>query len=114
MKAHQKIGPVTRQLCTLFDAIIIGGGVAYMADNTGKVKPPKDIDVVVPIDRWVQASKLIPNGAIANSFGGFKFQDGPLEVDVWADDALRIFCCNKHLSFYCMRNEYSLIYKGSA
>lgn len=105
MKAHAKLGPVARQLCMLFDGLVIGGGVRYLVneDDTNK---PKDIDIVIPIDRWVEASKIIPSHAVVNSFGGFKFQDGPLEVDVWADDACRIFWMNRSINFYCLRNGY--------
>lgn len=88
MKIHSKIGPISRQLCWLFDGCIIGSSVDYLVDRTTDI--PKDLDIIIPLDNWIKASKLIPNKAIANSFGGFKFQDDKFIVDVWADDAARV------------------------
>lgn len=99
MKPHEKLGPIGRQLCWLFDAWIIGGGVDYISNENNSLKP-KDIDIVIPLDRWVQASKLIPKFAQANSFGGFKFEDFGLIVDVWADDIARLSFDNPSFQAY--------------
>jgi len=98
MKVHALIGPVARQLCIVFDGVIIGsmaeklflGPEISAPGKNNHVCTGDDIDIVVPLDRWVQASKIIPHHARANAFGGFKFRDGALELDVWADDVARV------------------------
>lgn len=92
MKVHEKLGPIARQLCWLFDAWIVGGSVPYLYELTEQ--KPKDIDIVVSLENWIVASKLIPEGAISNKFGGFKFQDGEFEIDVWCDDIPTLFINN--------------------
>lgn len=44
---------------------------------------PRDYDVLVPYSEWGKASHLIPKDAVKNSFGGWKFKDNDIEVDVW-------------------------------
>lgn len=94
-KAHHKLGTISTQLCWLFDGIIIGGGAEYVSDDEFKGEKPKDIDIIIPLHHWIKACKLIPKDAKVNSFGGFKFQDGEFEVDVWADDAMQVLMESK-------------------
>lgn len=82
-KPHRKIPDIVRQLCWLFDGWIVGGAVDFI---TGKSTECNDIDIVIPITNWTKASKLIPAGSKANSFGGFKFESEGFSIDVWADD----------------------------
>lgn len=95
MKPHGLLGDVARQLCWLFDGSIIGGFAMslYLEQDTSQ----KDIDIVIPLDRWVQASKIIPQNAVLNRFGGVKFTDtNGVSVDCWADDIARVaFYSNK-------------------
>lgn len=93
IKPHEKLGPVSRQLCYIFGAWVIGSSIPWLRGYVGFDKP-KDIDIVVPLDKWVEAAKLIPEGSLSNKFGGFKFKDADLEVDVWADDIARLFMNN--------------------
>ncbi len=89
IKEHAKLGPVGRKLCWMFNSWIVGGAVAYLSGES-KIKP-KDIDIIVPLDEWIEASKLIPEGATANRFGGFKFNDNGIDVNVWADEIGKLF-----------------------
>lgn len=59
------------------DSFIVGSAV--FKDN------PKDIDIVVPFDKWHLASSLIPKNAKPNSFGGWKFEEDGIVVDIWPD-----------------------------
>ena len=57
------------------DAWIVGSAV----DNPN----PRDYDVIVPYEKWPQASLLIPKDAKPNVFGGWEcISDGKI-VDVW-------------------------------
>lgn len=88
-KPHSVIGSVSRQLCWLFDGWIVGGAVDFISGKSSLY--PKDIDIVIPIQNWINASKLIPTGSLSNSFGGFKFKDdNETSVDVWTDDICMI------------------------
>jgi hypothetical protein len=91
IKFHEKVGPKTIQLCFVFDGWIVGGSTDFLS-GLSDIKP-KDIDIVIPHDKWGQASKLL-FGATANSFGGFKIKDGEYEIDVWMDDVARLFTQN--------------------
>ena len=93
LKPHQLLGPVARALCWTQGGVVIGGAAQYfydvtvLSDDTSNLK---GIDIVIPLDNWVTALKLIPISAVANSFGRFKFKDGAYEVDVWPDDVFRV------------------------
>ena len=87
-KPHNRIGNVGRQLCFLYDAWVVGSGIDYLIGNN---KIPYDIDYIVPLDRWIEACKLIPVDSKTNSFGGAKFTDSNgIVADVWAEDVVRI------------------------
>lgn len=61
---------------------MVGGAATILAQ---KLQDPfRDVDIVVPTHRWVDACKLIPERARANKYGGFVFRDGDTDVDVWA------------------------------
>lgn len=63
---------------------IVGGGARYLLDID--TDPPKDWDILIPWPEWNYIRGLIPEGAKANRFGGFKFTDGEYVLDVWPDD----------------------------
>lgn len=88
IKPHAMIGPVARRLCWIHSGVVLGSGALYLA---GKVKEkPRDLDIVIPLGEWPTACLLIPEGAKANSFGGFKFKEGVVEVDVWVAEPITI------------------------
>lgn len=84
-KPHEKLGNVGRAFCYIFDAWIVGGGANYIAGKDLRV--PKDIDILIPLNKWVEACKIIPKDSKINSFGGAKFIDSNgIIIDVWTDD----------------------------
>lgn len=73
-----------RIVCCLvnkFDAWIVGS-----AADPNKASKPRDYDVLVPFAMWNSAASLIPVDSKPNSFGGWKFRDGDVDVDVWPGD----------------------------
>lgn len=70
-------------LCKDFGAFIVGGSCDYLL---GEKDDFRDIDVIVPLCKWNNAVYYIPNNAVKNSFGGFKFVSNNIEVDVWCQD----------------------------
>jgi len=89
LKPHEKLGPTARHLCYIYDAWIVGSSVNYIRGLNSN--NPKDIDIVVPLSKWIIASKLIPEGAMANKFGGFKFEEDGTIYDVWTDEVSNLF-----------------------
>lgn len=87
---YKKVPLIVLQLCNMFDAVVVGSSAILFAEDREIQSPRPDIDVIVPIDKWVMACKIIPQGARVNSFGGFAFEAGGFKIDVWADDAARV------------------------
>ena len=71
----KKYPKIVTKLTTLCDAWIIGSAV--VEEN------PRDYDVFVPIDKWLEASNYIPQNAKINRLGGFKMVCEGKEIDVW-------------------------------
>lgn len=67
-------------LVTNFDAWIVGSAANLKCDH------PRDWDVLVPFHNWSKAVSCIPIDAKMNSYGGWKFKDGGVEIDVWPGD----------------------------
>lgn len=115
-KPFERLGPVSLQLCHLYDAMVVGSSARTLAHNLNE--PLTDVDIVVPIDRWTLACKLIPRNATANVYGGFRFLDGETEVDVWADDAARVVlsspCAAKSPYIWSPRYSGSLCWEAHA
>lgn len=86
LKPYMILPRTARQLCWNYDGIIVGGYVKYLL---GESEDAKDIDIIVPLHKWPEACRLIPGIARANSFGGFKFKELGVEMDVWPGDALQ-------------------------
>lgn len=62
-----------------YDAWIVGSAADW------NQLTPKDVDVMIPRDLWTKAAHLIPKDAVPNSFGGWKFTQEGVSVDVWPD-----------------------------
>lgn len=62
-----------------FDAWIVGSAASPKAN----ISDIADFDVIVPFHEWHKAVSLIPKDATRNSYGGWKYKDGKVEVDVW-------------------------------
>ena len=68
------------QLLQNFDGWLIGS--AANPDNQN----PRDFDILIPFHMWHKACLSIPENAIPNSFGGWKFIDNNVEIDMWPGD----------------------------
>jgi hypothetical protein len=68
-------------------ALIVGGiARAYAEGDEEYLENAKDWDVMVTeLDNWYDIALLIPKDATVNSFGGWKFKDNGVEVDVWPE-----------------------------
>jgi len=47
---------------------------------------PRDYDILIPFHMWNKACLAIPEDAKVNSFGGWKFNVGDIEIDIWPGD----------------------------
>lgn len=65
------------------DGWIVGGGAKYLLGISHE--QPRDWDILIPLENWDQACKVIPLGSKTNSFGGIKIKQDGIEIDVWAD-----------------------------
>ena len=68
---------IVAALCTNFESWVVGSSAN--PDNVS----PRDWDILVPLSQWNRACHLIPKDARPNSFGGWKFTENGVEVDVW-------------------------------
>lgn len=76
---------IVKKLTHGFDAWVVGSAADPNNDD------PKDYDVQVPFSTWGQACLLIPKDAKPNSFGGFRFEDDGMSIDVWPGELGWIF-----------------------
>lgn len=72
-----KFPGLVSKLTTLCDGWLVGSS-AIVSDVE-----PRDYDVFIPIDKWLEASNYIPVDAKINRMGGFKVICEGKEVDVW-------------------------------
>jgi hypothetical protein len=79
--------PIVTKLVNFHDGWIVGSA-AYRAS-------PRDIDVLIPFSQWNKASLLIPPDAKPNTFGGWKFMDEGLEIDVWPGELSELLSLGK-------------------
>ena len=47
---------------------------------------PKDYDILIPFSEWSKACICVPNDATKNRFGGWKFKEDGIEIDIWPGD----------------------------
>lgn len=90
----QNFQPLVRSLIYTHDGWIVGGAAKFIVGLTDE--DPRDIDILIPFYEWGKASRIIPRGSPANSFGGFKVKCGDVDVDVWAGD-IGWFMCHTSL-----------------
>ncbi len=61
----------------------IAGSAADPASNIDKVK---DLDIIIPFEEWNQITGLIPKDAKMNSYGGWRYTEDNILIDVWPDN----------------------------
>ena len=71
----QRLPKIVSKFCYGHNAWIVGSGARD--DN------PKDYDLAIPFSNWKQAGMLIPIDARPNSFGGWKFYQEGVPIDIW-------------------------------
>lgn len=101
-KPYIILGPSARKLCWNYDGVVIGGAVNFFLGETEELK---DIDIIVPLAKWPEACRMIPMGAVANAFGGFKYKEGKYSYDVWPGDVAQTLLENyaRKIKAYCPR-----------
>ena len=87
-----KYPKIVTKLTTLCDAWLVGSS----ADLNNK--SPRDFDIFVPIDKWLEASNYIPQDAKINSLGGFKVICESIEVDIWTGK-METFLASNYFTF---------------
>lgn len=96
IKPFLKLPRTARQICWLYNGIVVGGAVNWLIEET--FDEPRDIDIVVPIDEWQRANKLLigAESVEINALGGIFFVDIHMEtgksfgVDIWPEDTMRM------------------------
>ncbi len=88
-----------------YGAWIVGGS----ANPDALISTVRDIDVVVPFSRWNEASSLIPTDAKINEYGGWKFKQRGLIIDVWPED-LSVLMLNHKLK-YIWQPRFNILYE---
>lgn len=79
---------IVYQMC-VHGALLAGSAAKALAGHLDNGNPivPGDFDLLVPHDKWQTIALLIPNDAVPNKFGGWRFitdhKDTRIEVDVW-------------------------------
>ena len=78
------------QLSWAYDGWVVGSGARYLL---GLTETCRDFDVLIPYEKWDQASLLLPNHARPNTFGGWKVcvDEQQTSVDVWPHSLERFF-----------------------
>lgn len=85
LEKRRGLPAIVKKLTHGFDAWVVGSAADPNNDD------PKDYDVQVPFSTWGQACLLIPKDAVPNSFGGFRFEDDGMSIDVWPGELGWIF-----------------------
>jgi len=83
-----KYPKIVTKLTTLCDGWIVGSSAN--PDNIN----PRDYDIFIPIDKWLEASNYIPQTAKINRMGGFKLKCEGIEIDVWTGKMETILASN--------------------
>jgi len=78
----KQLPPIATKLVNLFGGWIVGSA----ATPNAKLLELRDIDILIPYNNWQQAVALVPKDSIPNTFGGWKFKDSNISIDVWPAD----------------------------
>lgn len=78
-----KLPLIVRSFCFQNNGWIVGGAAKYLLGIY--TDPPRDYDILIPLEHWDKACKTIPLGSTTNSFGGIKLRVDGVEVDIWGD-----------------------------
>jgi hypothetical protein len=93
--AKKELLPGTVYRMCVHGAFIAG---SYAKKLVGEGIDPSDIDLLVPLDKWTIIAPMIPKKAKMNKFGGWRFKEKGIEIDVWPDTVENYLtkCKTKH------------------
>jgi len=74
---------IVYQAC-VHGALLVGSQAKRLAGDDIE-SDPNDWDLLVPLEKWQTVSLLIPREAKPNKFGGWRFEEDGIEVDIWPD-----------------------------
>lgn len=97
----KKLPPLARKILVNGNAWVVGSSVLAG-------EPTKDLDILVPIENWHLVAALIPENAKPNTFGGWKFVDQDIEIDVWPDNITSLLGREKFKAAYHFNSGYFL------
>lgn len=83
----KQLPPIVTALTYRHKAWVVGSA----APPESKMSALGDIDVIVPFSERSSAACLIPDSAVKTKFGGWRFKDRNIMVDVWPDDLANLF-----------------------
>lgn len=72
--------------CNLHDAWIVGSS----ASSNATLKDGHDVDVMIPFRHWCLAAAHIPPNATPTMFGGWRWEENGIQIDVWPDSLDRL------------------------
>ena len=61
----------------------IAGSAADLSSDITKIK---DVDVIIPFEIWNKITGLIPKDSKMNSYGGWRYVENNVTIDIWPDN----------------------------
>jgi hypothetical protein len=87
-----KYPEIVTKLTTVCDGWLVGSSADPTNDN------PRDYDIYIPMNNWINASILMPKNVTVNSLGGFKFKVDNIEIDIWTGD-INLFLATNYFKY---------------
>lgn len=88
-----------------YNAWIVGSA----ADIEKDMSQVNDVDVIISFGDWHKVVGLIPTDSKKNNYGGWKYVEDGITVDVWPDDLNNFM--NSDIPEYLWQPKYNLRYK---
>ena len=106
MLTLKELPPKVRVITTLYDCWIVGSASKEQAIASTL----KDIDIIVPFHVWTYVASILPKDTKLNSFGGHRFKDNGILIDIWPDTLDNIFL--NHICLSAWQPKYNIrVYK---
>lgn len=82
-RSLHELPTLVKQIMFLQEGYLVGSGCEWFLDRSPDAKLPKDFDVMIEPDHYMNACQLIGTREFKlNSFGGLKIL-GEIEIDMW-------------------------------
>ncbi len=88
-----------------YDAWIVGSA----AQPSSNILQVNDVDVIISFSQWNKVTGLIPLDAKKNKYGGWKYSEEGIEIDVWPDELNNFM--NSAIPQYLWQPRYNIRYK---